>query len=98
MKKFITVYRNGIELKVDAAAIGYLAKLEEELDELKRKNQKLQGELDTIKPVLETGKLKPAVSGLCKDCRFAVKSHWNRQILGCCRGCVCEDFRPEDDE
>lgn len=73
-------------------------KLEKEIDDLKVKNQKLQNELNTIKPVLETGKLKPAASALCGDCRFAVKSRWNKQILGCCRDSVCEDFRPEGDE
>lgn len=80
----------------------YIRKLE-----LRNTNQKLRfeedirmlkGELETIKPVLETPKLKEAVSEHCGSCRFAVISRWNRRdILGCMKGLVCDDYSPEEE-
>lgn len=91
-----TMTRDGLVMFMDRISFDYMQKLEKELDDLKLKNQKLQNELDSIKPVIETGKLVPAVSKQCNDCKFVVKSRWNNQILGCRRASVCEDFRPED--
>lgn len=91
-----TMNRNGLVMFMDHVVFDYIQDLEKKIDELERKNSKLQLELDTIKPVLETGNLTPAVSKSCKDCKFVVKSRFNNQILGCCRDSVCDKFQPED--
>ena len=49
-------------------------------------------ELKIIKPVLESGTLKPAISKSCGDCKYCVKSSWNGDILGCNKDLVCGDF------
>ena len=88
---------DGEQCFMDQKTLKYIDKLRSEIFELEFKKGKLQKELETIKPVIETGTLKPAVSGYCKDCKFVVKSRWNGQILGCCKGNLCDAFSPAED-
>lgn len=64
--------------------------------DLELKNKKLEVELQQVKPIIESGKLEPAVSMYCADCRYCVRSPWNNAILGCCKNSVCEDFSKEN--
>jgi hypothetical protein len=100
MKKKIDIRQvalpNGEISNLDSVAYSYILEQRERIAELEVKNRKLQDELDAIKPIIETGKLTPAVSAKCRDCKFVVKSRWNNQIIGCCKDSVCEDFKPEE--
>lgn len=58
----------------------------------------LRGELEAIKPVIETKKLKPAVSEYCGMCVYAQRSRWDGSIIGCCKDVVCSDFKRSDDD
>ena len=90
------ILRNGEHCIVDRKAYDHIRELYNEIAELNHENSKLRHELDTIKPIIETGKLEPAVSAYCKNCRFAIKSSWNNHILGCCRNSVCNGFMSEE--
>lgn len=70
----------------------------EQLRQLSRECGELRGELDAIKPVLENGKIKPAVSGHCRECVYCVHSDWDGSVLGCCKDVVCEDFKAIDND
>jgi hypothetical protein len=97
-KKFncAVVNKDGVVMIMDKETYKYLQGLEREKEDLEKKSCKLQNELDTIKPVLEDGNLKPAVSKSCRGCRFVVRSRWNGDILGCCKDNLCDDYQPEE--
>lgn len=59
--------------------------------DLKFKNDCLNEELESIKPIVENPKLKPVVSYQCNTCKYCVKSR-NRDVLGCNKDVVCEGF------
>lgn len=67
-----------------------------EIGHLKCENEKLKTELECIKPIIEKKELEPAISNRCDKCKFAVRSNWNNEILGCCRKSVCEYYSPEE--
>lgn len=67
-----------------------------ELDDLQNMRYRLETELNVIKPIIEKKELEPAISNRCDKCRFAVKSNWNNEILGCCRKSVCEYYSPRE--
>ena len=70
----------------------------EQLTQLSRECSELKSELYAIKPVLENGKIKPAVSKHCRECVYCVRSDWDGSILGCCKDIVCEDFKAIGDD
>lgn len=67
-----------------------------EIGRLKHENEKLKTELECIKPIIEKKELEPAISNRCDKCRFAVRSKWNNEVLGCCRKSVCEYYSPRE--
>lgn len=69
----------------------------EYLKDLKRGLSNAKHELELIKPDLESGKLRPAVSEWCRDCKFAHVSRYNGQVLGCRKGVVCDDYMSKEE-
>lgn len=63
-----------------------------EIINLRLENSKLTAELESLKPILNTPNLRPAVSSRCKYCKFAVMSFYDNSLVGCMKDCVCEDF------
>lgn len=73
--------------------------LENENLELTKKNISTLAKLDAIKPVVNSPKYEPALSRDCIDCKYVVKSSWDRTIIGCRKNNVCGDFvREQCDE
>ena len=70
----------------------YIWFLEKAVTDNEHELDKAKMELKIIKPVLESGTLKPAVSKSCYDCKYCVRSRWNGDILGCNKDLVCGDF------
>lgn len=83
---------------VDKTAYTYIKNLENKLYDMEHEKRKLEWELRSIKPVLETPGLKPAVSTQCRNCRFGVRSSYNGDVIGCNINCVCGDFSPKEEE
>lgn len=82
----------------NADAIKHITELFTERDNLKDICSKLETELATINPVIESKMLEPAVSTNCQDCDFCVRSKWSGKILGCNKDSVCADFKPKQKE
>lgn len=72
--------------------------LESKVEYLGSENEDLKEELKIIKPVIETPGFKPAVSDRCDRCRYAYYSDYDGELLGCCKGVVCEDFESTKEE
>lgn len=89
------VIKDGKQLVMSKDTYEYIAMIENKRDELIRENARLKGELESIKPVLAVGGMRPAVHSLCKNCRFVVISKWNGDAIGCNKDLVCEDFKPK---
>ena len=70
----------------------------EQLKEVSRECGSLRNELEAIKPVVEKGELKPAVSTHCRECVYCVHSDWDGRVIGCCKDVVCEDFKAIDND
>ncbi len=96
MKKIIATRRDDKTIRVDENAFMYICKLETEIHKLESEKHGLKAELRAIKPVVETGKLTPAVSRECGKCKYVVRSSWSNDIIGCRKSCTCEDFTPEE--
>lgn len=90
------IFCDGYPMSVSENVKKYVTKLELKLNNTEYELSKARQELKAIKPVIETGKLKPAVSKYCGDCKHCVKSTWNSDILGCNKDCICGDFKPID--
>lgn len=75
-----------------------IMRLKQELDTYKLKNSKLTAELESLKPILNTPNLKPAVSSRCRYCKFAVINRYNNSLVGCMKDCVCEDFEEDKND
>lgn len=60
--------------------------------DLMYRNKMLTNELEEIKPIVADPKFKQAVSKACDECKYALRSEWNREVLGCVKDNVCEDF------
>lgn len=84
------VFINGKIYEVNEAVYNYITALEKDL-------YKVKGELEIIKPILENKDLKPAISKDCQDCKYAVKSRWNGDPLGCRKDNLCPDFTPMEE-
>lgn len=93
-----SVIVDGVIMYCDIDIARYVRKLEEENYELRKDKDKLKLELETIKPALKTVDLKHAVSKYCSQCKYAVMSRWNNDVIGCCKDCVCEDFAGKEKE
>lgn len=89
-------------LKMDKATYDYIRKLNAE-------KKALEKELISIKPILEDPRLQPAVSKACRECEFAVfgssystiassKIGMYKDLLGCRRRGLCDDFKPVEVE
>lgn len=70
----------------------YIKKIEDEADYYKSLSNGFEKELKEIKPVLEAPGLKPAVSLYCERCKFALRSSYNKEVLGCRKDVLCKDF------
>lgn len=70
----------------------YIKKLEDGVDYYKSLSNGFEKELKEIKPVLEAPGLKPAVSLYCERCKFALRSSYNKEVLGCRKDVLCKDF------
>ena len=86
---------NGEYITVPLAVANRIQELSHENSNLKHKISNLKYELESIKPIIATKDLKPAISRDCINCKFVVKSPWNGAILGCRKDIVCEDFVPK---
>lgn len=87
------VYIDSIKFEVkDLMLVYMIERLKDDNGDLKRKMAEMTHELTRIKPILEHKDFKPAISKDCADCKFAVKSQWNHEILGCRKNNLCEDF------
>ena len=84
------------KFEVNEHMFNYVTELEQEIRNLKYKNSELEKELKAVKPVVERKEYKPAISEDCYHCIYVVKSHFNSDILGCRKGSVCEDYKPEE--
>lgn len=89
-------------LKMDKATYDYIRKLNAE-------KKALEKELISIKPILEDPRLQPAVSKKCAECHFAVfgtayytfdinRVGTRKELLGCRRRGLCNDFKPAEVE
>ena len=67
-------------------------------DKLKDEKVGLECELTSVKGQVQNMKLKPALSAQCKNCKYCIASRWDGDILGCCKGLVCDDFEKDDEE
>lgn len=85
---------NGKVFLVDQDVADYIYKIEQQILILNSRNENLEAELKVIKPIIETKKLKPAVSDKCESCIHVCTSNWNGAILGCKKDCVCDDYYP----
>lgn len=83
------------KIYVDHNTYLYIQGLKCRLEKSESNASRLQRELDSIKHQIGDKELKPAVSEQCKRCFYCVKSDWNGRILGCCKDCVCKDFKKE---
>lgn len=62
------------------------------IDHLETENERLKAKLAKIEPVIETSGWKPAITDKCEYCDYAYFSDYDGELLGCCKGMVCEDF------
>lgn len=86
---------------------GFVKKMNELRDEnlelldkiinLERDKIKAEAELRALKPVVKNKGWKPAMSSDCGECVYVVRSKWNRDIIGCRKDCVCEDFKSKEE-
>ena len=67
-----------------------------ELDERRQEIAILRSELDGR--TVNEGKLSPAISKMCRSCKYCITSIYNGVVLGCNHGCVCEYFVPDREE
>lgn len=81
---------------VEPEVLNYIHKLMDDRIEALHENDRLKTELSAIKPIIETQNLSPAVSSLCDDCRYCVKSRWYGSIIGCRKHGVCSDFSEKE--
>ena len=89
---------DGLALSMSEDVYNSVCELKNKLEKVENENIKLVTELQIIKPVLEKKDLAPAVGSHCGYCRYAVKSRWDGEVIGCCKNIVCEDFIPEDNK
>lgn len=87
---------DGDDVFLEKSVVKYIEKLERDLDNAKHNARMAKNELECIKPIVESKKLKPAVSKSCENCRYVVTSRWDGEVLGCRKDCVCEDFSPKE--
>lgn len=72
----------------------YVEKLQKYINDLEFEKLKLIQELGVTKPILKSGDYKPAISRDCADCKYAARSTWNGDVLGCRKDNLCDDFIP----
>ena len=101
-KKFRIETNTGHILKTESEIQEYISHLETE-------KWAIQRELDEIKPILEDPRIVPAISKNCEECAFAVFGHKYytsypnhvhvcKQLLGCRKEALCDDFKSLEDE
>lgn len=83
---------DGRTIKVNEDVYYYISSLKDEICDLKFDLRKAEHELKAIKPIVESKDLKYAISEFCGSCRFVVRSSYSHDIIGCRKGCVCDDF------
>lgn len=84
-------------IEVNKVAFDEIMRLKEELRAIKFENATLKRELELIKPALEDKRITPPASKACEDCKFSVLSPWNRQVIGCRKNALCDDFSKRED-
>lgn len=96
---------NGTCVIVPKEVSKYIKELQDKIYKLNTENFNLTNakfdllkELDEIKPVINDKNYEPAISRDCADCKYAVKGMWSRNLIGCRKNNVCEDFVPMKEE
>lgn len=84
---------------VEPEVYEYIRRLEWDLIEQKNKTIQAESErdaakreLETVLPIVKDEQFEPAISAGCDDCKYAVRSPFDRRLLGCRRKNVCEGF------
>ena len=95
------VFIDDVIYYVDDEVADHIDKLNEELqntlDKLfaeKSKLMRTENELKAIKQLVESKEYKPAMSKDCQDCKYALKSKFNGELIGCRKDNLCNDFEP----
>ena len=73
---------------------GEIYDLEKEKSNIEYKTQRLESELNAIKPILNSNDYKPAISEDCDSCVYVVCSTYSGKVLGCRKDNVCNDYKP----
>lgn len=92
---------NNDSFMVNLKLYNYVTSLRDEIYELKKEkfhieneNQRLECELNAIKPILNSNDYKPAISEDCDSCVYVVRSTYSGKVLGCRKDNVCDDYKP----
>lgn len=72
--------------------------IKSDLDECKRENAEMKHKIEIDWPVISNPLLEPAISRQCRNCKYAVKSGWDNDVLKCCKNSICMDFQKEGEE
>lgn len=65
------------------------------LTDCEHEKRLLELKIEKDYPILHNS-LQPAMSELCKECKYVIKSNWDGSVLKCCKNCVCSDFEKEE--
>lgn len=77
---------------VEPEVYDYIRRLEWDLIEEKNKTIRAESErdaakreLETVLPIIKDERFEPAISAGCEECKYAVRSPFDRRLLGCRR-------------
>lgn len=87
-----TFVLNGKVFLIDEEVYKYIEQLQNKEFEL----SKVRHELEAVKPIVKSNKYRQAISIDCGDCKYVVRSPYSKDIIGCCKDNVCEDFTRRD--
>lgn len=96
-EKLYDCYICGVTFRVPKDALFRIEDLKRVLDKYEYECKVLENKLKEIEPIVESKKLKPAISTNCLDCKFCIRSRHGGDILGCCHDNVCDDYDPKEE-
>ena len=91
-KKYNVLNVGDYSIIVDDCGYDYVLYLQKKIRDVEDEKSKLEKELKSIKPIIQSERYKPAISTDCGDCKYCVRSPWNNEIIGCRKDIVCNDF------